>query len=765
MNMRIILFLITLLNLAILPYQVLLCQTEVEMFVPGSRSVGFGGSLVVLARDPSTIFWNPAALSGLKDREILMSLNQAFAYNFIGLTQHIPMFGTFGAALARITTTTDSLSSSVSRGTASWGYEVANAFSLGTNFNIEKRNDELSASASVALFLGNTRIGTFDRPLPVPGRATTLDKLSFGITLNNLALNGRNFETSARFGLSYLFPAAGILFNSGLDVNKGNDSTHLGLGVRLSRRFTLFSGVENLDFDNLGVGLGFSEDIFSFDLAYANNQERFILTISVRISQHPRRIAANHYKSGEAYVKQRKFKLAVQEFKKYLSFKLMDERDLTVQKAIDALEKRELRTRFLADSLYAVSRKLMAKDDKQKLYAALILNRVMELEPNSIRARRNLQILKPVIDDFIANAYDSGVQQFNSGDYADAKKTFKQVLVFDKDNEEASKYITQADSMLSAMAEEYFFRGVGYYQQKKYAQAEKQFSLALEANPEFKEAATYLDRTKAKFGEIADQEARLLQSAKALERKKNYVDAVKKYLEVLNLDQDNGVAKRRIAVLKPKIEVFVENKFQEGLRAYRNENFTAAESALLWVLSIDPKHLAAKRNLAKLRNERAKKVQDYLEQAEAHFQNRRWEEALAYYEKTLKLSPKDSKAQKGKQATESQLQIVRLFEQGQKQFQAKNYAQAAETYRQILKLEPNNVSAQTELNKCTAIIGEMAENLFNAGMKLFTLEKYRDAIRKWDEVLRLEPHHKRSLEYIKQAQQRIRALESLRPNE
>jgi len=55
-----------------------LSQTTLELFGPNARSMALGGSLVVQARDPSAIYWNPAALSGLKDRTMLISVNDPF---------------------------------------------------------------------------------------------------------------------------------------------------------------------------------------------------------------------------------------------------------------------------------------------------------------------------------------------------------------------------------------------------------------------------------------------------------------------------------------------------------------------------------------------------------------------------------------------------------------------------------------------------------------------------------------------------------------
>lgn len=742
----------------------------VERFLPSSRSLGFGGSLVVQTRDVSAVFWNPAALSGLRDREITFNLNETFGYNFAGLSQFIPTLGAWGIALSRLPISTtraaDTAGSSISRGTLAWGYELLPGISVGSSVSIDKLNDELTATGALGFFVGNNRVGTLNYAFREGPSASVWDQLNFGFAVRNLPVNGKNFEPAALLGLSYGWPLHGLILNSGYHIQKGDNSLHAGVGYELSRRLMLMSGLADFDFDALGVGLAYTGDNFRVDLAYGARQGRFLLTVSARISESPRVLAEAHYENAEAHIKRGEYALAAKEFKRFLSYDVSDARSDRVRRVLASLERRLARTQFIVDSLYTVSEKLMDQDDPQKLMAALILNRVLELDPDHVKARRNLRVLFPVIEDFVAKSFQQGEQAFADGDYVEARKQFKKVLLFRKSDPRTQEYMREIDRLMSDLGEEYFYRGLVYYRQGNYQKAKQQFELALEHNADLEAAQSYLEQAREKVVELQARVNELIEAGQMQERRGDYVAAVKNYLKVLEIDNDNEVAESRIATLKPQIERFVANKFEEGLKHYRNGELARAEEAFRLVLSIDPEHRAARSNVQNLRREKRAMILEYLNQAEEQFNQQSWSEAMKLYEETLRLDPNNTVAQQGKAETQKQLQIVQLLKDAGAKYDAGEYLGAIEVYNQVLELDADNQAAKDGLQNCGERIEELVERYFNEGIRLYAQEQYREAIEHWDKALELNPKHARSAQYKQQALQRLEALEALKqPNE
>ncbi|NIV96826.1 hypothetical protein GWN42_29565, partial [candidate division KSB1 bacterium] len=111
---------------------------------------------MVQARDPSAIFWNPALLTSSWGRAMLISINEPFGFDFVGLSQFIPLYGTVGVALSRVSTAGET----VDKGTLAWGKRFASKLAIGANVNIEKFGDDWFVDGTAGLFIGNPKVGS-----------------------------------------------------------------------------------------------------------------------------------------------------------------------------------------------------------------------------------------------------------------------------------------------------------------------------------------------------------------------------------------------------------------------------------------------------------------------------------------------------------------------------------------------------------------------------------------------------------------------------
>lgn len=734
----------------------LFSQTLIEEFRPGARAVAFGGSLVAQARDPSAIFWNPALLGGLRDRAIVFSINEPFEFDFVGISQFIPLYGTIGGSLSRVFT----VSGIVDRGTAAWGRKFSHRVSLGTNFNLAKLNEDWFASVSWGMFVGNPKAGTVDQRWRQPNHLPLMDRLNFGVTVQHLPLGDKLFEPAALFGLSYLFPKLGIVANSGYDIKRGDNISHLGVGVELYRDLTILAGIEKFDADRIGVGLGFTHDNFVFNLTYSRATEKLSFTMFARISPAPALLAKPFYKRGQESFRARDYKAASLSLRKYLSYDVQGAESDTARVIAKILEKKLVRDRGVVDSLLTAANKHLSQGEQ--LRAALILSRVLDLDADNLKARQKISTLKPVIDSFVKKSLADGIAEFDSRNFSAAKTSFSRVLLFEKRNETALNYLAQIELVLSDRAEEYFYRGVGLFRQKQYHQAREEFLEALKYNPNSREARSYLSRTNEKIEENREQVRALLKSGQELERRSQFIEATNQYLEVLKIDEENDEAKKRIAGVRPKVERLVQNKYNEGMRFYQEQNYIKAQESFSTVLSIDPEHSEAKTMLSKVRVDKKERAARYLAQADEARQKTQWKEALDLYSQVLNLEPQNERAAQGKNDAEVKLQIDAQLADGRAKLQEQKYLEAIAVFENILESDPKHAAAKSELAVAKRNLDEMVEKLFNEGISLYTSDRYQEAIERWNRALKLNPNHKGSLEYKQQAQERLKALEKLK---
>jgi len=726
-------------------------------FTPDAKSIALGGSLIAQARDPSAMFWNPALLSGLKDRAILLSVNDPFEFNFASFTQFVPLYGTFGFSLMRAPLQQDHLD----RGMFAWGKELNRWLSFGTNLNFQREDGRWFASTNWGVLIGSPVVGTINEPWSKYSDSRFMERFSFGFTVHDIPLSEQVVETSVLMGMSYLLPSTHLLLNSGFHIQEGENTKHLGLGLGLSDRFVLYSGLEELEFDNLAFGAGFTHDNFSVNFSYSRRTEKLQFTISARISPHPEEIARPYFERGMNALENDERRAAHRNLKKYLAYGLSNDSADSARILVDGLEQQMERTRASVDSLFRVANNFLNARSPQFLRAALVLTRILELDSENAVARKQLETLRPYVDEFINKSLEDGLAQLKSQNYDEAGKMFRRILFFDKNNQVALEKLEVIEQAMNEIAEEHFYRGVGFYRQKNYQLAYDEFDTALQYNPKLKEAASYLNRTNAKIQEAEKEIEQLLKTAQNLERRGNYLEATNRYLEVLNRDKDNRIAKARIANLRPRVDDLIDKKYRQAKAYFQEEKYLEAERALEQVLSIEPQHRDARRDLNRLRLEKRARIAEYQKQAESAVAQGNWKSAEELYSKILSLDPTNAEARDGQAEIQQQLQVQDFVDQGQKLFSRGEYPQAIEKYEQALEIDPDNQVALNELQNTTQALNELVEKLFNQGINLFTLDRYEEAIEKWNEVLELDSDHRGAIEYRKQAHERLAALKKL----
>lgn len=735
-----------------------LAQDRRETFKPDARSISLGGSLVTQARDLSAIFWNPAGLTALKARSVFISTNQPFEFNLASAGQFVPLYGTFAVGLSRIPNVTDD----VERGTLAWGRGFGRWLAMGASFEMERFQGEWSAAASWGLLLGNPEVGSLESRWKSLSNSRLWNRLNLGITVRNVPLTNQVFDTSALLGLSYVFPSMGLLVNTGYHVNESGDSRHLGFGLELTRNFALLAGVEEFDADKLGVGLGYTHDNFTFNLSYSTEFDKFFLTLNARISPTPGLLASPHYRQGVKAVRVGNYKKASHEFKKYLAYDIMNSKTDSVRRIVYKMDRRIRHREMKVESLLVVARNYLVPSDPKFLRAALVLIRILELDPDNPEATRRLRSVKPAIDGFVKSSIEKGIHEFESNRYEKARKKFQTALMFEKEDATALYYVETIAQIQADMAAEYFYRGVGYYRQENYDRALQEFQRAIENNSSLYEADSYLSRTRAKLQERDERIAQLLQKGQGLEKKRKYIAAAEAYVEVVKLDRENPSATSALERVRPRINTYLGSLYNKATNYYNKGELEKARELLTRILSIDPAHEAAKKSLVGVRQKERENLSFYLANADSAFKRTDWLAALDMYDVAIEIDASNKRAIDGKKAAEQKIEIADLSKQGRRKYEQERYADAAAIYRRILRMEPRHSSALVELERTQEDLNNLVETHFNHGIDLYTRDDYQAAIGELERVLALQPDHPGAQEYIQQAKERIRALRSLK---
>lgn len=197
-----------------------------------------------------------------------------------------------------------------------------------------------------------------------------------------------------------------------------------------------------------------------------------------------------------------------------------------------------------------------------------------------------------------------------------------------------------------------------------------------------------------------------------------------------------------------------------GDREFSNNEYIKAKTYYQEALRLKPNDASIKgkldKTLQRIREENKKEEQffEYIDLADSFFANNDLENALAEYNKALKIFPNDEYAQ-GKKAEISTIlkdekekldSFNEMVTLGDALLQSEKYAEAVMQYESALKLYPNNLAAKTKYqdakSKKEAYDLKMSEfDRLTAQGKDFTLrKKYAEAIASYEQALQLFPN-------------------------
>jgi len=253
----------------------------------GARITAMGEAFVGLADDVNALYWNPAGLSQIKDRQATFMYLKPFqefdglSYSHIATTIPRGKDGSYGISLSYFGYGKEEKTDIDSGGNAITGLGNWTAFdSLFTVGGAMRLQKNLSVGASAKLIYGEidksnaTGIACDIGCLYLPRIKNT----TLGAVIKNIGTNIK-FEKDSdplpicvKLGLSHKFDRLPIIFVADATIPNDNDP-YIGTGLEatIQNTFAIRLGARSGPADEgsgLTAGLGINHRLFSFDFAY-----------------------------------------------------------------------------------------------------------------------------------------------------------------------------------------------------------------------------------------------------------------------------------------------------------------------------------------------------------------------------------------------------------------------------------------------------------------------------------------------------------------
>jgi tetratricopeptide (TPR) repeat protein len=283
-----------------------------------------------------------------------------------------------------------------------------------------------------------------------------------------------------------------------------------------------------------------------------------------------------------------------------------------------------------------------------------------------------------------------------SGELPRALLCWEIVRALQPTDEEAGRKIAALKGQIQSLADQHFKKGVSHYQSRSIPAARKEFLLTLYYSPDHSDALSYLK-------EKLNEEDYLLYEVKEGETlkdiaKKVYNDPQKDSL----IAYFNGLGK------DPKL---------------------APKTSLRLPLLETPqtKPVTEPRETPGETREYSSELKEKIGKATASFKSKNYKETLSITEEILLYNPSDKEAR--------ELMNASYYQMGKVSSQGKKYPEALEQFNRVDPGYQDVIALKASVER------QLAEAHYISGIKYFTEEKLDQAVKEWEETLRLNPQH------------------------
>ena len=712
-----------------------------------AKSLGYGGSGAIGIRDPSALAWNPAAIGFVRETDVFFSFRRPFQISQVAAAGFIPFWGSFAANLQQTLT-----GQSVAVG---WAFDWPSRLITGASLQNKLDDHDRSTTLSVGLLYHPASGGK-------AGSATArrMQNLLHGLTvtaaIQNIPLDDSTPIPIIRLAGSYALPQLNALVMYGYHFDEHHKQHQLAFSIKANAFMEIFAGMRDFDKEELAAGVSFTWHTLHLNASYHPNSQEVLFSTSFRLGASGEELSKQAQIRAQTLFQSGDKRFAYHYAKLALAYDGENERAASLLQGLDP----NLKGGDVAiDSLLKAADGFVSK--RWYLSAAVHYLRVLKLDAENKRAKAALLMIMPQVDRHIEKWFQLGQQYVAQNEPAIAHEVFEAILLVRPDHEPSRQARDEIDRVVRKKAEEFYFQGLGYYSQRNWQDAEQAFKEALALRPDWREPQSYLRQVREQLEQNSRQVSQLLARAGRYERNGEWINARRYYREALSHDPKNSVALTKLEELQTRLNSHLNQQYLRAEAAFNNRDPETARRLLAEILDVNPGHAASRRLLETVNNSLPPSLQAILRRAQGYADRNEHVRCITVLDSLLAMQPQVSEAQQLRRRSIAALDVNSLIEVARDRYLHNRYSEAMVLLEEALKKEPGQEQAAVLLEQTLKRIDSQVDESFNRGIKLYTEEKYRQAIAEFDKVLAINPEHQGAREYRRQAQERMDVLNKM----
>lgn len=736
-------------------------QSLYELAYPGAgaTAIAIGGIA------PAANLVNPAALALSRDINFNFVAKTPFHLNFIGASGFLPTVGTFSLSISQVQFSSESLQPDstgshakiMERATIAFSKSMNNHLAGGISLHGNRMKNLEFGSATFSLLFLESRdkfiAEQYEHPDLFFNAYKSRQKYSLSLTYQDFSFNKKNLQGFTEIDMHYRHRVEWPFAYATIRTTGHDEIINLGMGLAAGDNLVFYSTWEDLKHIALGGSFNFGRQIFS--LRYAHTDKKLVADFSFRMSQPPSLRAKKYWQKGVSLSRRGSYKIALREVKKFRAYNPLDHNSQQLENWLqEKVGAREEKIRGLLDQAesFIAARKYIK--------ANLCYLEILAIDKNNRLATTGLETIAPAVDESVMVVSRVGKIAFDKGSYGAAKQAFHAIQQVRPEHAEAKLYLQKISDYYYNEAEKLFLRGLGYFNQKNYKMAVVSFEEALQKSADHAESKKYLQWARSSLEWQQKESSRILKQAKRFARRNDFKKASEYYQKILELDPQNQVARNDLRILKPKLKRYITRLLAKGKSAFEKGDFKVAVGFFRKAYASD-KSEEASRYIRRINATMRESINDDFQKGELAFDEKHWQEAIRFYNAVLQKDESHVAARNKRKLAYQNSDFDDLLKNADDKIAKKDYLEAYELYLALQERDSNNVYIQSQVDTCRTYLQEEIERYFNSGISFFAAENYQSAIKEWDAVLRIDPHHAKSIEYKKEAEQRLKALNKL----
>ncbi len=233
------------------------------------------------------------------------------------------------------------------------------------------------------------------------------------------------------------------------------------------------------------------------------------------------------------------------------------------------------------------------------------------------------------------------------------------------------------------------------------------------------------------------------------------------------------------AVKDVEKQAIVRTRFAQGLDFFNQKDWLRARAEWQAILDVDSTHEGAREYLARTQERIDEAVQEHMTRARRFERNGRLTEAIAEWNNVQQYDPRNAlakraiarirgrieSASRNLESAQRRLRVVTLYDEALSAYNEGRYRDALGKLDELLRVQPNHEDARKlramahrRMTPLTPEEKREIRRLYLSGMQFFSRDEYEKAIAEWEKILRIDPTNESVQKNIAEARERLQRV-------